>query len=104
LGSDDVTWRINRHIGFAEGGYDAIAPALGGTQVDEEHLVVVMVDDSGDFGAAADEVAGRELALEDGVLEMVAVPAHGFEDFAETLVVADVVANEIGLSHRPTPY
>jgi hypothetical protein len=30
---------------------------------------------------------------------MIAVPAHGLEDFAEALVVADVVADEVGLAH-----
>jgi hypothetical protein len=30
---------------------------------------------------------------------MIAVPAHGLEDFAQTLVVADVVTNQIGLPH-----
>ena len=60
----------------------------------------IVVDDAGEFGAAADEVAGRELALEDGVLKMVAVAAHGFEDFAKALVVRDVVTDEIGLAQR----
>jgi hypothetical protein len=39
-------------------------------------------------------------ALEDGILQVVAVAAHGFEDLAEAFVFADVVTDEIGLPHR----
>ena len=70
-----------------------------GPEMDEQDLVFVVVDDAGEFGAAADEVAGGELAFEDGVLEVVAVTAHGLEDLAEAVVVADVVADEVGLAH-----
>jgi hypothetical protein len=30
---------------------------------------------------------------------MIAVPAHGLENLAKALVVADVVADEVGLAH-----
>ena len=62
-----------------------------------------VLDDAGEFGAAADQVAGSELAFEDGVLEMVAETAHEFEDFAEAAVVGDVVTDEIGLAHNGLP-
>ncbi len=67
--------------------------------MDEEDLVVLVVDDGAQFGAHAGEVGGSELALEDGVLEMVAPGAHRFEDEAEALVVGDVVADQVGLAH-----
>ena len=59
--------------------------------MDEEDLVFVVIDELGEQGAAADEVRGGELAFEDGELEMVSEGAHGFEDFAKTLVVGYVV-------------
>jgi hypothetical protein len=46
-----------------------------------------MVDDPGEFGAAPNEIAGCELALEHGILEVIAVVPHGFEDAAETFFV-----------------
>ena len=61
-----------------------------------------MIDDAGKFGAAADKVAGRELTFEDRVLEMIAITTHGFEDLAESAVVANVVADEIRLAHVRT--
>jgi hypothetical protein len=70
--------------------------------MDEQNLVFGVVDDAGEFDAAADEVGGGELAFEDGVLEVVAETAHEFEDFAEAAVVGDVVADEIGLAHGVT--
>lgn len=67
--------------------------------MDEQNLILVVIDDAGKFGAAPNQIARSELALEYGVLQMIAVPAHGLEDFAQTLVVGDVVTNQIGLSH-----
>jgi hypothetical protein len=68
--------------------------------MNEQNLIFVVVDDAGKFGAAANDIACRELALEDGVLKMVAEAAHGLEDFAEALFIADVVTNEVGGAHR----
>jgi len=61
-----------------------------------------VVDDAGQFGAAPDEIACRELALEDGILKMVTVASHGFEDLAQAFVVADIVTDEIRLPHSIT--
>ena len=55
----------------------------------KENLVFVVVDNASQFGAAPDEVTGGELAFEDRVLQVVAVTAHGLEDFTEAFVVAD---------------
>jgi hypothetical protein len=97
--SDDKTGRVDVGVGEAERGDDAVATPFGRPEVDEQDLVFVVVDDGGQLGAAADEVAGGELALENGVLEVVSEGAHGLENLAEAFVVADVVADEIGLSH-----
>jgi len=34
---------------------------------------------------------------------MIAIVAHGLEDFAQALVVANVVADEVGDAHDATP-
>ena len=49
--------------------------------------------------AAFGQIDRRELALEDRVLQMVAEIAHGLEDFAQPLIVADIVADEKSISH-----
>ena len=67
--------------------------------MDEQNLILVVVDDAGEFGAAPNQVPRGELAFEYGVLQMITVPAHGLEDFAQPLVVADVVTYQIGLPH-----
>jgi hypothetical protein len=59
-------------------------------------------DDAGQFRATPDKVARGELALEHGVLQMIAVTPHGLEDLAKPLVVANVVTNKIGLPHVAT--
>ena len=100
---EDKTRRVEPNIGLTERSDDAVAAAFRGSKMDEEDLVVLMVDKRAEFGAHAGEVGGSELALEDGVLEMVAPSAHGFKDEAEALVVGDVVADEIGLAHPQNP-
>jgi len=97
--SHDDARRVDRRIGFAEGRDHAVAPPRGGPQVDEQDLVLGMVDDRRQCGPASRQVGGGQLALEDGELQVVAEPAHGLEDFAEALVVADVVADEVGGAH-----
>jgi hypothetical protein len=67
--------------------------------MDEQNLIFVVVDVMGKLGAASNQIARAELALEYGVLQMIAVPAHGLEDSTETFVIRNVVANKIGLAH-----
>jgi hypothetical protein len=96
----DKTGRIDIRIRQTERGDDAIAASFGWAEMDEQDLVFVVIDDAGKFRAAPDKVACRELALEHGVLQMIAEPAHGLEDLAEPLVVADIVTDEIRLPHE----
>lgn len=101
LPSHDVTGTVDWGIRLAEGGDHSIAAAFGGAKIDEEHLVFAMVDDLAECLAALGKVDRPELALEDGVLQVVAKAAHGFEDLAEPFVVTDVVADEEGVAHGP---
>lgn len=67
--------------------------------MDEQNLIFIVVNDAGKLGAAANQVARGELALEHRVLEMIAVATHGLKNFAEAAVVGDVVADKVGLAH-----
>jgi hypothetical protein len=90
---------VEASVGAAESSDDAVAAALGGAQIYEEDLVLVVMDDAAELDAEVDEIRGGELTLEDGVLEVVAVAAHDFEDLAEAFVVGDVVGDEVGGAH-----
>ena len=48
---------------------------------------------------AAGDVRLRELALEDGVLQVVAEPSHRLMDLRQPPLVADVVGHQIRVSH-----
>ena len=61
-----------------------------GPEINEQDPIFVVIDDLPRRVPAADDVARRELALEDRVLEVIAEPAHGFVDLGEAAVVADV--------------
>lgn len=52
-----------------------------------------MMDDLRELGAEADEIGARELAFEDGELEMVAESAEDLESFVAALVVGDVITD-----------
>ncbi len=91
--------RFDASVGAAEGGDDAVAATFGGAEVDEDDLILIVVDDATEFDTEFDEIRGGELALEDGVLEVVAEAAHDFEDLTEAFVVRDVVGDEVGGAH-----
>ena len=57
-----------------------------------------MVDDAAERVEAADEIRRRPLALEDGLLRMVAKSAHGREDLSQA-VLANEVTNQKGVAH-----
>src|SRR5262249_10791300 len=89
-------------IGLTKGSDDAVAAALGRSQADEQDLVLIVVDDRDEVAPASRQVRGGQLAFEDGVLQVVAIVAHGLEDFAQALVVADVVADKVTCTHPLT--
>src|SRR5947207_2455517 len=58
-----------------------------------------MFDDAGEVGSTAHQIGRGHLTLEYGVLQVVAVIPHRLEDLLQPLVVADVVADEVGCTH-----
>ena len=89
--------RVDARVRFAPGRNHPVAASLRRTAIDEPHLFFSQLP------SAPRQVAARQLALEDRILEMIAEPAHGLKDSAEALVVGDVVADQIGGSHMSTP-
>ena len=69
---DDNEWRIDIDVRFAEGGDDAVTASLGRTEIDEQDLVFVVIDDRGKLLPETDEVERRELTLKDGKLQVIA--------------------------------
>ncbi len=96
---DDDAGRVDWRIRLAQRRDHALAASLGGAEVDEQHLVLVVLDEFGQRMSALGQIDWRELALEDRVLQVIAEVAHGPVDFAEAFVVADVVTDEKSVAH-----
>src|SRR5688572_793711 len=92
---DNDAGRVERGVRLTKGGDHAVAAAFSRAEVDEQHLILAVVNDLAELVPAANQVDRGELAFEDRVLQVIAEAAHGLVDFAEALVVADVVADEI---------
>src|SRR5206468_1074620 len=69
-------------------------------EIDEEHLIFSMVDNLAELGAAPGQVHRRQLALEHGILKVVAVVPHGLEHLPQPLVLADVIADQVTGAHQ----
>jgi hypothetical protein len=93
--SYDKAGCIHRYVRLPERSDNPVAPTFGWAQVNEQHLVFIMVNDSRQRRPASNQIARRELALEYGVLQMVAIATHGLEDLAKALVVRNVVTDQI---------
>ena len=65
----------------------------------KQHLVLVVMNNRRQLRPAPDQIPRRELALENRILKMIPKPAHGLEYLPQPLIVGNVVANQIGLSH-----
>ena len=97
--SNDDARGIDGGVRLPERHNHALPATLGGTKVDEEDLIVAVVDQFAEDVSAFREIDGSELTFEDGVLQVVPEITHGLVDFTKPLVVADVVADEVGGTH-----
>ncbi len=86
-------------LGGLTDGLDVVGAAV--TERDEEHLVLLQVDDVVEAAAKADEGVGGEAAQEDGILAAIAEVFAGLGDFAEAFGVADVVGDDVGVHELP---
>src|ERR1700687_5511517 len=92
--ADDDAGAVNGRVGLAERGDDPVTPALGGTEIDKQHLILAVIDDHRELVSAPGQISLGELAFEHRVLQVVAEPAHDLVDLGEPLVLADVVRDE----------
>ncbi len=99
-GSDYNTGSLYVAIGLTQCGNHAVPAPLCGSQIDKQHLILLMMDDGAELSPKPHQIGGRELAFENRILQVVAVSAHGLEDLPQSLVVGDVVADEKGFTHR----
>lgn len=58
-----------------------------------------MLDDLGKRMPTLGKIDRIKLTLENRVLQMITKVPHGLEDLAKPPVIADVVGDEIGISH-----
>ncbi len=89
---------VEVNVGLTECGDGARATALDGADVNEQHLVFVVVNDARQLRAQLDELPVVELALEDRKLEVLTPTEHELVHLAKTFGVADVIGDDEGLS------
>ena len=102
----DTGFLGGNRIGLLVGGpatFDAILTAIAAarrrTQINEQDLIVCRVDDLFECGLQLQQIDRIQLALEDRVLEMIAPVSHRFEDFTQSLIIANVISHQIDLPH-----
>lgn len=100
--SHHVARGVNGSVRQPDGRNDAVAASFARAEIDKEDLILSVVDQIAHRLFAFGQIGGRELALEDGVLQMVAEIAHGLKDFAKAHLIANVIADEIGVPHGKT--
>jgi hypothetical protein len=99
-GSDHQASSVDGRISLAERSDYPFAATFRGPQVDEQHLIFVVLNDFAQGMTATGNIDGVELALEDRVLQVVAEISHRFEDAPQSLRVANIVSYQVGISHE----
>lgn len=99
LWSHHDAWCIHVDVRFAESIDHAVAAALSRPKANEQHLVLLMVDDLRQHVPAPGQISGCELTLENGILKVVSKIPHGLEYLLQSLVVGDVVGDDVGRAH-----
>ena len=97
--SNHVARCINRRVRLAKRLDDSLTTTIGGTEVDKQYLVKIVMNDLGQFGSALNQLALAELAFKHAVLQMIAPVAHRLINFAKPLGITNVVGNDIRVSH-----
>ncbi len=90
---------VDLGIGQTDGGDDAVAASFGRSQVDEEHLVFLMMDDFTEGLFELDFFTRRQVAFENRILQVIAKIFARLERKAESFAFGDVVADKIGGAH-----
>ncbi len=89
-------------IGSTNARDDPPGLAVGRTEIREQYLILVAMDQTLEFGLEGGQLARIELCHEYGILCVITLLATGSEDRAASSVVGDIVGNEIAapLTHR----
>ena len=98
-GLDDHTGRIDMGVGQSDRVDDPFAATVAWSKIDEEDLVEIVVDDLAEFFREDGFFGIGQLAFENAQLEVVPRVSHGAKDFSESFWVADIVGNDVGISH-----
>jgi len=99
FGSYDDAWRVHDDVRFTQRGNDAISAGACRSKIDEQHLIVVVIDDLGQLCSESDEFTARQPAFEDRELKVITPAPHRLEYFPQTFGVANVIANDVGVTH-----
>lgn len=74
-------------------------PCFARPKVDEQHLIVIVVNDFVESGLEFYFFLSVEVAFEYGVLQVDAITFAQLENFPQTFVVANVVGEKVVASH-----
>ena len=96
---NDDQGRIDVDIGFADCSDDPVSAPFSRPEIDEQHLVFVVMNDFVQLRPQAHQIHARELALEDRELQVIPPGPHGLEDLSQALGISDVVADNVGVAH-----
>jgi hypothetical protein len=92
-------WRIDNNVWFADRRDHTISARTRRSEIDEQNLIVVVINDFSQFRPECDQFTSRQSAFEHRELQVIAPTAHGLEHVAQPFGVRDVVANDIGIAH-----
>ena len=98
-GLDDQASRIDMRVRQSDRVDHPFAPSVAWAEIDEEDLVEIVVDDLAKFFGEDSFFGIGQLAFEDAQLEVISGISHGAKDFSESFWVADIVGNDVGISH-----
>lgn len=97
--SYNVAWGVEFCVALSKRVDDPAASGLGRAEGDEKNLVLSVVDHILEGGLHADALRRREVAFEDGELDVVSEILAHFENPPESFVIGDVVGDDVGGAH-----
>lgn len=90
---------VDSDVGFAEGRDHPVTAPFRGSEIDEEHLILFVIDNLLEVGPAFRHVDRRHLAFEHRILDVIPVRTHLLEYEAQPLFIANVVADQVSCTH-----
>lgn len=97
--SDDPNGAFRVRVGAADRGYTGLGASVERPEIDEQDLIVAVVDQFVKCGDELDPAALREIAPEDGELQVIAIASQQLVDLRTASIIADVVADKEASRH-----